>query len=246
MICDVDDRRPLGGPLARREITLLDAGECARVREGVLDLKPMWTSWFAGIPFYTVGAASYKDAQTNGLAAYHAKARETNPVLRERFGWLLDRLRDELSRELGVPFVFDEELALPGFHVFLFHESFTKPVASVHFDLQHKQLDWSRWPDADPEGQLTLTLSIRLPSCGAGLRLWPVSFEETARMTKDELKRVVAGEPELHAYREGRLVVHSGYQLHQIAPAVGMREDDERITLQAHAVPAGGQFVLYW
>jgi len=234
------------GVLERREIALLDADECARTREAILDLRSLWTDWFPGIPFYTVGAASYKDAQTNGLAAYRAKARELNPVLYERFGWLLERLRAALAESFGVPFVFDDELALPGFHVFLFHESFTKPVASVHFDLQHKQLDWSRHADADPDGQLSLTLSIRLPSCGAGLRLWPVTLEETARMTKDELKGVIATEPQLHEYREGSLVIHSGYQLHQIAPAAGMRADDERITLQAHAVPAAGGYVLYW
>jgi len=229
---------PVEPLFARRELELLSAEECAAVRDAVHELRPLWTSWFPGIPFFTVGAASYKDAQTNGLAAYLAKARELNPVLRERFSWLYERLADALSKELGRPFVYDEELALPGFHVFLFHESFTKPVAAIHFDLQHKQLDWSRHAGADPDGQLSVTLSLRLPSCGAGLRLWPVSLPDTSRMTKDALKEIVATEPEHHAYREGRLVVHSGYQLHQIAPAVGMREDDERLTLQAHADPA--------
>ena len=232
--------------LMRRELALLSSEECAHVREAVLELRPLWTSWFPGIPFFTVGAASYKDAQTNGLAAYREKARATNPILMERFGWLLERLRAELSRAFGAPFSFDEELAVPGFHVFLYHDSFTKPVASVHFDLQHKQLDWSRHEGADTDGQLSLTLAIRLPACGAGLRLWPMTFADASRMTKDELRALVATEPELHVYREGSLVVHSGYQLHQIAPAAGMREDDERITLQAHAVPTKAGYVLYW
>jgi hypothetical protein len=236
------------GPDARpRELGLLSPEECGRVRDAVLELKPLWTSWFPGIPFFTLGAATYRDAQTNGLAAYREKARAMNPILQERFGWLYERLHAALSDAFGAPFFFDEELALPGFHVFQYHESFTKPVASVHFDLQQNQLDWSRHEEVDLDTPLSLTLSIRLPSAGAGLRLWPLTLVETARMTKDEFRGVVARtEPELHTYREGWFVVHSGSQLHQIAPALGMRADDERITLQAHALPTARGYVLYW
>jgi hypothetical protein len=42
------------------------------------------------------------------------------------------------------------------------------------------------------------------------------------------------------------MVLHSGHQLHQIAPAPKLVEGDERLTLQAHAVPATDGWIVYW
>jgi hypothetical protein len=232
--------------LTRRAIALLTPEECARARNDIFALREHWTSWMPGLPFYTLGAASYKDAPTNGRPAYYEKAAKLNPILHERFGWLHEKLRARLEEELGAPVFFDPALGLPGFHVFLYHPAFTKPLASIHFDLQHKDLDWSAYEKVDKDAQLSLTLSFKLPRCGAGLRLWNVTFAQAKRMTKAELFTATSHEPELHTYTEGHLVLHSGYQLHQIAPAPGMAEDDERITLQAHALPTERGYVLYW
>ena len=228
------------------DLQLLTADECAAVRESVLALREHWTSWIPGVPFFTVGAASYKDAATAGFEAYRDKARALNPVLAARFGWLYERLRAALTSEFGRDFFHDPDLALPGFHVFGFHEAFTRPAAAAHVDLQFKDLDWSRWPAVDRDDQISVTLAIRLPARGGGLQLWPVTYSEIRGMKAAELQRILEDVPAFHAYREGGLVVHSGYQLHQIAPADGMQPEDERITLQAHAISAGGGYLLYW
>ena len=233
-------------PGIRADLQLLTGTECAAIREDVLALREHWTSWIPGVPFFTVGAASYKDAATAGFDAYREKARALNPILRARFGWLHERLRAALARELGREFFYDPLLALPGFHVFGYHEAFTRPGAAAHVDLQFKDLDWGRWENVDPEDQLSITLAIRLPAQGGGLQLWPVTYAEIREMKAEELKRILETEPAFHAYREGRLVVHSGYRLHQIAPAADMRPEDERITLQAHAIAVSRGYVLYW
>ncbi len=233
-------------PFVRRDLQLLSGEECAAVRENVRAIREHWTRWYPDLPFFTVGAASYRDAASAGLDAYREKARLLNPVLSEHFGWLHQRLRAALTSEFRREFFFDESFALPGFHVFEFHESFARPGASVHVDLQFKDLDWSRWQAVDLEDQLSVTLAIRLPGGGGGLRLWPVTYAEIRDMRTVDLQRIVAEEPVLHRYREGGLVVHSGYQLHQIAPAPGMQPGDERITLQAHALSVDGRYLLYW
>jgi hypothetical protein len=65
-------------------------------------------------------------------------------------------------------------------------------------------------------------------------------------MRAADLQRIIGDEPAFHRYREGGLVVHSGYQLHQIAPAADMQPGYERMTLQAHALSVGGGYLLYW
>jgi hypothetical protein len=239
-------RKRAAEPVARRDLQLLSGDECAAVRESVLAIREHWTRWYPDLPFFTLGAASYRDAASAGLDAYREKSRLLNPILSERFGWLHERLRAALTSEFGREFFYDTSFALPGFHVFEFHDSFACPSASVHVDLQFKDLDWSRWQAVDLEDQISLTLAIRLPAGGGGLRLWPVTYAEIRDMRTAELQRIVAEEPVLHRYREGCLVVHSGYQLHQIAPAPGMRPGDERITLQAHALSVDGGYLLYW
>ncbi len=219
------------------------------MREGIHALRGEWTQWQPEAPYFTLGAASYLDAARNGFPAYQEKARRLNPLLIERFGWLHERLEERLSSELGTPCFFDGEVARPGFHVFLGNEVFREPVASVHFDLQYEEIGFSRYPGADPEGQLSLTLAIRLPACGAGLWTWPLFHQDlpprgpgetTWTFSMKGLKR------EDHPYTEGRLILHSGHQLHQIAPMPGMTEEDERLTLQAHALPASRGYLLYW
>jgi hypothetical protein len=50
----------------------------------------------------------------------------------------------------------------------------------------------------------------------------------------------------LHPYAPGRLVVHSGYQLHQIGTSPQFQLNQERLTLQAHAQRVREGYVLYW
>jgi len=229
-------------------IPILFADECERVRTAVFALEDHWISRAPGLPFHTLGTASYLDASNGRAAAYLSLAAETNPLLRESFAWLYERLVFRLGEVLGGEYVYDARLAMPGFHVFRGHPQFAKPMASIHFDLQYQELDWSEYSNPRPDSQLSLTLTIKLPHKGAGLRVWEIDFRETG-MDKDKMKALLEGNRKAAyvPYAEGNLVIHSGHQLHQIAPMKEPREQDLRLTLQAHAMPIDdGKHVLYW
>lgn len=228
-----------------RAFRLLSEEETRDVDREVHALESRFTKRSPDLPFWTLGTASYLDAPAGGAAAYRKMARLSNPLLSERFGWLHERLVGRLAAELGAPVFTAEAFALPGFHVFGYHEQFTQPLASIHFDQQYEHVDFSLY--GKPLDHLSLTLAIRLPACGAGLRLWPVFYEQLALLPPAERKVTLSGlRPELHRYDPGAFVLHSGHQLHQIAPAPEMKPGDERITLQAHAARVAEGWLLYW
>ncbi len=237
---------PLEGSLA--EVPLLTDEECERAWRDVHELRPRWIRRDAALPFFTLGAASYLDATSGRYAAYRELARATNPLLRDRFGWLLERLADAVARHVGKPAVYADDLALPGFHVFLAHPAFAGDTASIHYDLQYQGIDWSAVGTVDTSDQRSLTLAIRLPCAGAGLRIWDVDARDMASLSPEEQRRRRAERrhPRTVAYRTGCLVIHSGHHLHQIAGMRDQRPDDERVTLQAHAASGPERWVVYW
>ncbi len=226
---------------------MLDANECARILELVQSHRPDWISRYPGLPFYTLGAASYLDGAA-GPGAYARKAAAFNSVLETDFGWLYERLLQVLGDCLQARTTFEPQAARPGFHVFLAHEAFKLPLAKVHFDLQFMSIDWSDDQEMDFSSPVSYTLAIRMPHAGAGLRIWNLTkpeWDAAGRPNLDRYARDFA--PEYVPYREGELICHSGMVLHQIAPAVEpAQSDDMRVTLQGHALPGRDGYRLYW
>lgn len=229
-------------------IPLLSAEECARVLEQVQAHRAVWTQRYPGLPAYTLGAASYLDSGPGRRDAYYAKAAALNPLLEREFGWLYERLLGALGEHLQARAAFEPRAARPGFHVFLAHEAFKRPLGRIHFDLQFMTLDWPEGERMDFSRPVSYTLAIRLPKCGAGLRTWEIGEEEWDRMDSAARDRIGReGSPDYVPYREGTMVCHSGMLLHQIAPAAGdLRPDDMRVTLQGHALPGRSGYRLYW
>ena len=141
----------------------------------------------------------------------------------------------------------DARLALPGFHVFLNAPLFRDAPASMHYDLQYELLDWTPIGEPDTSTQLSLTLSLALPSGGGGLLVWNINRLEIAKMTPPQ-RRAHSAENRVADYKPytvGHLAVHSGHQLHQIAPAREAEPEDMRVTMQAHALRVGSRWVVY-
>ncbi len=231
-----------------QQVAVLNAAEAERAWRTVHELREHWVPRRGEIPFYTLGAASYLDAANGHFAAYQERARHTNPLLAEHFGWLLDRLAEAFSRLVNWPVFYSDRLALPGFHVFLSHPSFATEASSIHHDLQYQSIDWSEIGVIDPTQQRSLTLSVRLPASGAGLRIWDLDVLEMAKMSEEQQRAWGAAhrKPIYVPYQVGTLLIHGGHRLHQIAPIKDQRPEDERVTLQAHALPAGDRWVMYW
>ena len=209
--------------------------------------RSLWTNRFPGLPFYTLGVAGYLDAGP-GRTGYRERAEALNPVLDADFGWLYDRLLATLREELRAPVGFAPDAARPGFHIFLAHEAFRRPLGRIHFDLQHLDIPWECPEAMDASRPFSFTLPIALPRAGAGLEFWNIGRPEFDAKSATEKARIPDDHPpEQIRYRLGELVCHSGLLLHRLAPATGeLFPDDRRVTLQGHALPAGGRYRAYW
>jgi hypothetical protein len=231
-------------------IELLDASECARVDAQIKELRSHWVprSPTPATGFFTLGAASYLD----DLGEYRQRAAVLNPVLHDGFAWLYTRLIDFLERRLRAPVGFAEELAIPGFHIWLTPAIFVTPDASVHFDLQYLRA----WPKdvtgVDFTRPLSFTLPIRLPRRGGGLNLWDVTYERYRRFAErlqaplQPMDVTLLLDRMRHPYTPGAIVMHSGHLMHQIGEIDQVAPGDERITLQGHALFQQGEWKLYW
>jgi hypothetical protein len=229
-------------------IPVLDADEVARVHAAVHAARSRWTRRDPVHPFFTLGAASYLDARKGRFSHYQTLARAANRELAATFGWVHEKLRRAVSEVVGSEACYDERLALPGFHVHQRDPDQPIPPASIHFDRQFELIDWSRIGAADGGEQLSLTLAIALPAEGGGLLVWNINRMEIEAMTEEARRAHMAANRHAtrHPYTPGHLAVHSGHQLHQMAPAHDPQPTDERITMQAHALPVDRRWVIYW
>jgi len=227
-------------------LQLLNAEECTQACRQIDELEPHWLQRLPGLPYYTLGAASYLDAARDpGL--YSQRVAQYNPLLATELGWLHDRVRLALAAHTGVHFVQAPEAARPGFHIFGFHQQFRQPMASIHFDRQHEDVPWQNRHELDPSELLSFTLPIRLPRSGAGLNTWNIHWRDRRRDGIIGPEQLAQSRPATYVpYREGVLMVHSGNLLHQIASVPQMQPGDRRITLQGHALKRNGIFQMYW
>jgi hypothetical protein len=160
----------------------------------------------------------------------------------------MERACAVLEPVLGGRVSLHSQLALPGFHIFLAHEAFEQEeAASAHWDLQFRQIDWLPEDEPDFSNPVSFTMPVSLPETGGGLNLWELNHrdaqtlsEQQRELKRQELPRV------FHPYAIGRMVVHSGLYLHQIAPMTGALPGEDRITFQGHALRCAGHWRLYW
>lgn len=227
------------------EIELLTNAETTEVYQTVHELKQKWIQRHPLLPFYTLGLASYIDVPQD-KQGYYQQAKLYNSILRDRLGWLYDRLAEILTEYLQAPITYPENLALPGFHIFLSHPAFTHPVGSIHFDKSY-MFHWQPSPEVDFNNPISFTLTINLPEHGGGLNVWDVQYEEAKQLDNLELEKLANQRHKtFHPYKVGNLVLHSGYAVHQIAPATNLQPKDERITLQGHGIKYQNCWQIHW
>lgn len=232
---------PLGAHTSLERVHVLDRAECARAVADVLALRQCWIQRVSVAPFFTLGAASYLDADPKP-GRYGDVLKAFNPLLQLRFGWLLDRVSRAISEAMGLETVWLEGAALPGFHIYLSNEIFFESVAEIHFDRQYEQVDWSGVSEPDFSAPLSFTMPIDLPKAGGGLNTWPVEEAELRRMKAAGIDPPMTFQP----YALGELAMHSGNLLHQAALGRVTSEDERRITLQGHGIRSGNRMYLYW
>lgn len=229
----------------------LNDHDIAQTLETLDHLQHEWTRRAPSpLPIFTLGAATYLDAR-HDTAAYKLLAAEKNPVLRQHFKGLLDKLILTIRHELGHAEI-EEGLALPGFHIFGNPKNRSLPQAictvlentpaSIHIDTPYKNhlIHWMRYRKVDFLNPLSITVCLETPRQGAGLNLWhrvqAVTQMHGHAFVDDRIDRTRLALPSHHAYTAGWMYVSSGHQVHQIAPCKPFLPSDRRITLQAHAV----------
>lgn len=225
-------------------IELLTPKECDEISRTIHVLEHEWIRRHPTAPFFTLGTASYLD---NG-DTYFDRVQRYNPLLAEHFGWLHERLLLQLEEHLGAPARFFARFALPGFHIFGGSRMLLEtPSASVHCDVQYQRLDWTEQESPDFEHPISMTLPIRLPASGGGLRVWDIQYKEIVGRPAAELRPIFRERTRHYEpYQPGVMVTHSGHQVHQIAPSANVTQADERLTLQAHGIKCSDGWHIYW
>jgi hypothetical protein len=226
-------------------LPLLSAAACQQIRTELYAMKAEWIRRNPYLPFYTLGVASYLDAAKD-VQAYYQQAQDYNTGLRARFSGLYQQLGDALSDHLAAPINYNPTFALPGFHIYLFCVVFEQAIASIHVDSQYQHLNWDQ-PTTDFTQPISFTLPISLPQSGGGLNVWDIHHAELMDRDAADLPQLMqTREKVFYPYQAGTLMIHSGWALHQAAPANQLQPEDDRITLQGHGLFSQGQWQLYW
>ena len=221
---------------------ILTVDECISTCQRIAALRDRWILRQPG--FYTLGRAAYLDCRDlHQREQYFNDVLSQNDTLLHSFQDVYAILTQTLERYLGAPCRVAEQYAIPGFHVWegrgIPHHGFD--AGSVHFDLQYLDLGLYApgWPTiADV---FSFTLPLRLPKAGAALNIWDIRYPESAGWEKRPytlMSRV--------PYSVGSLVLHTGHELHQIAPIKRVGDEDQRICLQGHGIRRDGIWLLYW
>lgn len=239
----------------------LAAHELDVIGNAIDDVSHEWTRRAPSpLPIYTLGAATYLDAQQSSTA-YKQVAGVKNTVLRHHFNWLHTRLIDFLCVHFGAA-VLEQDLALPGFHIFggrrdrplpqSLCQFLEKTPASVHIDIPYRNhfSHWLQYTEIDFLHPLSITVCIELPTHGSGLHTWHALDKETElhghpiidhRFDKSQLAN-----PDYNAYQRGWIYVSSGHHIHQIALSQTFLPNDRRLTLQAHAIRCDGLWRVFF
>ncbi len=227
-------------------IEVLAPEACPAVVAKVRACRPYWNRAGGHTEFYTLGVSAYLEAHDKGIIPYTLAARRQNPLLREYFGDLYDRVLAALVKVVGEPVEYHPRLALPGFQIFLPDPAFASPICSIHVDLPYREIDWRPYEEVDTARTMSFTLALQLPRAGGGLNVWPQIEPDIAINGPPGALQVKGLEPVLHPYSPGKMVVHDGHSMHQIAPFTMTEPDEARITLQGHGIRTPRGWLAYF
>lgn len=240
-------------------LPLLDKAACAALFERLLDVEAFWIARHPTLPFHTLGATNYYDITANPLRPYDGLTAQYNPLLRSLFDDLYVALSALLAGHLGAAVHYHEGSALPGFHIFGGDPAFAPdpshdvthadwfqrrdggrfPGNPIHVDTAHRALGLQG-------PTLSVTLPVRLPDTGAGLRLWPLQESDARGLLPHGLRELFRRTPFTdETYSEGEVIVHDGNWFHQ-ARGLPRRAGDYRVTLQGHGVRMDDGWHLFW
>jgi hypothetical protein len=230
---------------------LLNKEEITEIISKVFKHKDVWklrANYFEEIPFYSFGAAGYMDLSEHGKDFYKQEFEKTNPILKQEFSDLYEKVFSALKKLYKKDFELYENAAFPGFHVFLNDDVFEIALASRHVDLQYKDIEW-QGIEVDPSKSISFTLYLELPKNGGGVYYWDLFYEDLKDYDLQKREEIIhKNERKLKTFNEGDMFIHNGHQYHQIAPFFDIEPEDQRISLQGHAIyaPKLDKYLVHW
>ncbi len=258
-----------------KKIQVFNKNEVADLSERIVNLKEYWKHRDEDehpfdLPRFTLGAVAYIDAIVS-YENYLKVATEENFILKGKLPDLYEKLKQALEDALELSCVYAEPNALPGFHIFGSDIYFEEEPGKFHHDRQDELIQWGDIV-YEPFKNISFTLAIKLPNRGAGLILLgdqvPVDNalkenKEDSQILQDVIEtsfqmnevfytrndtHIDLSKLEFIKYEEGFMFIHSGRFTHAMAPAIQMRSNDMRITLQGHGIfsEKDNKYLLYW
>lgn len=229
------------------EIELLNEEECSSVAADVHACREQWNRLRFDVPFFMLGAAAYIDARCEHEASYRKKAEQLNPLLHQQFGWVHERLVQQLATVLHQPVQLHPRFGLPGFHIWQYNEALRHHRPLPHIDDPLLFVDWLSGKPLTFEDQVSVTLPIRLPSGGAGLNWWDLAPDQVHGKERAALASLITKQNRrFHPYTVGRACLHTKPRLHQLQLGEQWQPSDERITLQCFAVSVRGAWQVFF
>ena len=178
-----------------QNFVLFDAASCAAISQQVHELRAHWVHRHPSAPFYTLGAAAYLDGDKLGAKHYQSEIKRTRELMAAHFSTLYETLLQVLRTALEAECEFHPNYGLPGFHIYQAHPLFEQRMGTVHVDGQFADTGGFGLNDVDLQRQYSMTLALRLPQSGGGLKVWPVNGVKLRGADSSRLAEVSQSKP---------------------------------------------------
>jgi hypothetical protein len=183
----------------------------------------------------TIGEPLYRNRDR--FDYYTARAQAENRLLYRHFRLAHDRVAEFFERRYGVPVVFAEDLAVPGFHEFSFGAAGNYGAGGWHYDMLHAQVPYLARHAGEIEGVVNFTVPIETPSGGTGMDLEDDSSDSPGP----------GGGIRVRApYLPGVMVFNEAEYWHRIGASLCLGDGERRVTLQGHGIRFRGRWLLFW
>lgn len=213
--------------------------ECDEVKNIVLSLKKYWqranTIWYyLPYPLYILSP---------NYSLYKANAKKYNPIMYEQLNLVFNKLKDSLSKTIGVNINFNEDFNYPGFHI-----NSDTPLKNPNFhqdgflDL-HKHLFPNKKIKYNDVKIFSAVVPISIPESGAGLL---IRKKPTIPIQDPEITRHSSHYDYSIDYKLGSLMMWNGDSQHSIRPFEIANATDLRITLQSHVAVHEEDAYIFW
>ncbi|EOD69164.1 hypothetical protein [Amycolatopsis vancoresmycina] len=219
-------------------VELFTPGEVAEVAAAVAAVPAGLRHGAREVPsLSTIGEAFYLNRERPGY--YAACARAENRLLYRHFRLVHERVAVFFEQRYGMPVVYAEDLAVPGFHLFEFPEPGEYPGGGWHVDSLETQVPSLVARRAAITAVVNFTVPFVLPDGGSGLDL-------EADVPGAPPGRRGGGEPVTVPYRAGTMVFTETELWHRISGSRCRKPGQRRVTHQGHGVRLGDRWLFFW